>query len=194
MWSRVGSASITTVSPGAASPANSVADFNCAEGTGGLNTIGIGSRAPASVSGRRPSAEASVRAPMRCSGSSTRCIGRLRSEASPSNVAVIGQPATAPSASRQPVPELPKSSGIRRFGKAADADAVDQPLPLAGALDAGAKRPQGLRRVEDVLAFEQAADAGRADRERAKNKRANRDRFVARHANASRKADRCGGR
>ena len=39
-----------------------------------------------------------------------RCIGRLRSEASPSKVAVIGQPATAPITSRQPVPELPKSS------------------------------------------------------------------------------------
>ncbi len=48
---------------------------------------------------------------MRSKGSSTRRIGRLRREASPSNVAVTGEPATAPIASRTPVPELPKSSG-----------------------------------------------------------------------------------
>ena len=40
------SASITAVSPGAASPASSTADLICAEATGGSNTIGIGSRAP----------------------------------------------------------------------------------------------------------------------------------------------------
>ena len=39
-----------------------------------------------------------------------RRIGRERSEASPSKIAVTGQPATAPITSRQPVPELPKSS------------------------------------------------------------------------------------
>ena len=33
-WSRVASASITTVSPGALSPASSTADFTCADGTG----------------------------------------------------------------------------------------------------------------------------------------------------------------
>ncbi len=33
---------MTTVSPGAARPASKVADFNCADGTGGSNTIGIG--------------------------------------------------------------------------------------------------------------------------------------------------------
>jgi hypothetical protein len=62
VWSRVASASMTTVSPGAESPASSVADFNCADGTGGSNTIGIGSRAPASVSGRRPSSRQRARA------------------------------------------------------------------------------------------------------------------------------------
>src|SRR5579871_2143396 len=39
-------------------------------------------------------------------------MGRLRSEASPSKVAVIGHPATAPITSRQPVPELPKSRAV----------------------------------------------------------------------------------
>ena len=33
-WSRVASRSITTVSPGAFSPASSTADFTCADGTG----------------------------------------------------------------------------------------------------------------------------------------------------------------
>ncbi len=40
-----------------------------------------------------------------------RRIGRLRRLASPSKVATIGQPATAPIIRREPVPELPKSSG-----------------------------------------------------------------------------------
>ena len=97
VWSRVASASITMVSPGAARPASSTADFTCAEAPAARNTIGIGSRAP----GKRqrqppPSVDASVRAPIRSSGSSMRRIGRVRSEASPSKVAVIGQPATAP--------------------------------------------------------------------------------------------------
>ena len=34
VWSRVGSRSITTVSPGAFSPASRTADFTCAEGIG----------------------------------------------------------------------------------------------------------------------------------------------------------------
>src|SRR6185312_5359247 len=117
VWSRVASRSTTTVSPGAERPASNTADLSCADATGGSNTIGIGSRAPASVNGSRPSADASVRAPMRSSGSSTRRIGRVRNEASPSNAAVTGQPATAPSIRRQPVPELPKSSGAAGSAK-----------------------------------------------------------------------------
>jgi len=49
-------------------------------------------------------------APNSVSGSSTRAIGRPRSEASPVNTAVIGVVAMAPITSREPVPELPKSS------------------------------------------------------------------------------------
>ena len=56
-------------------------------------------------------------APIRSSGSRTRFCGRLRSEASPSKVAVTGQPATAPITRRQPVPELPKSSGAEGSAK-----------------------------------------------------------------------------
>jgi len=82
--------------------------------------MGSGSRAPRKVNGSRPpSAAAMARAPISSSGSRIRRIGRLRSEASPSKVAVIGQPATAPITSRQPVPELPKSSGAAGSAKPA---------------------------------------------------------------------------
>src|SRR6185437_11773665 len=67
--------------------------------------------APCSVNGSRPdSATSTTRAPIFFNGSRTRCIGRLRRDPSPSKVTVTGAPATAPIASRQPVPELPKSS------------------------------------------------------------------------------------
>ncbi len=78
----------------------------------------MASVAPCRVSGSRsPSTDCSTRAPIFSSGSSTRRIGRLRNDASPSKVAVTGQPATAPIASRQPVPELPKSSGPAGWAK-----------------------------------------------------------------------------
>src|SRR5262249_30335053 len=63
-----------------------------------------------------PSPPAVILAPIRARGSSTRRIGRLRSDASPSKTALMGQPATAPMTRRQPVPELPKSSAA--FGSA----------------------------------------------------------------------------
>ena len=94
--------------------------------------MGMGSRAPASVSGKRPAVAASVRAPMRCNGSSTRCIGRLRNEASPSKVAVMGQPATAPSMSRHPVPELPKSRGAAGAAKPPTPTPRTRHSPAAG--------------------------------------------------------------
>ena len=112
VWSRLASVSITVVMPGAASPASSTADLIWAEATGVRYRIGSGSRAPCSVSGSRPpSPLAPTLAPINSRGSRMRRIGRERSEASPSKIAVIGQPATAPITSRQPVPELPKSSG-----------------------------------------------------------------------------------
>ena len=118
VWSRVASFSITVVAPGAASPASSTADLSCADGTGASYSIGIGSRAPCSKTGSRPPSRISkVRAPIFSSGSRMRRIGRVRRLASPSNVTVIGQPATAPMASRQPVPELPKSSAAEGSAK-----------------------------------------------------------------------------
>src|SRR5579871_6687249 len=48
--------------------------------------------------------------PKAFSGSTTRAIGRARKLASPVNTAVMGVVAIAPMTSREPVPELPKSS------------------------------------------------------------------------------------
>ena len=62
-------------------------------------------RQPAAL-GHAHRARADQRRPDRGCASSAACAG----EASPSKVAVIGQPATTPIISRQPVPELPKSS------------------------------------------------------------------------------------
>ena len=60
----------------------------------------------------------SISAPMSLSGSRMRRIGRFRSEASPSKVAVIPWPPTTPIISREPVPALPKSR-ISRGGRIA---------------------------------------------------------------------------
>ena len=49
-------------------------------------------------------------APMRRRGAATRSIGRLERLSSPTNVAPIGAPATAPSSKRIVVPEFPQSS------------------------------------------------------------------------------------
>src|SRR5437763_1283495 len=58
----------------------------------------------------RPPSRLRNRAPKRDSGSMTRRIGRLRSEASPVTKAVNGWVARMPSSSRAEVPELPRSS------------------------------------------------------------------------------------
>ena len=115
-----------------------------------------------------------------------RRIGRLRSDASPSKVAVIGQPATAPITRRQPVPELPKSSGPAGAAKPPTPTPSIRQSPVADALDTRAERAHGLGGVEHILAFEQPGDPGLADRERAEDQRAVRDRLVARHARAPR--------
>ena len=114
----------------------------------------------ASAAAGRPLWPRPTRAPISSSGSSIRRIGRERSEASPSKTAVIGQPATAPITSRQPVPELPKSSGAAGCGEAADADAAHRPGERAGPLDLCAQRPHRFGGIEDVLALEQARKSG----------------------------------
>ncbi len=109
---------MTVVRPGELSPASRMADLSCAEGTGVRYSMGAGSLVPRRVMGQRPpSASDSTRTPMSVSGSRMRRMGRLRREASPSNVASMEWPPTTPIISRVPVPALPKSrtpSGWRR--------------------------------------------------------------------------------
>src|SRR5437763_5888727 len=72
-----------------------------------------------------------------------------------------------------------------RFGKAADAHTVYEPLPFAGARDFGANLgAKGLHRfggIKGIVALEHAADTRLTDRECAQNKRPNRNGFVAGH-------------
>src|SRR3546814_9372687 len=64
--------------------------------------------------------------------------------------------------------------------------------PIGAALNLGAVGAQRRRRAQDILALQQAADHGFADRERAEYQRAVRDRFIA--GNPDIAAQRPGGR
>ena len=102
-----------------------------------------------------------------------RRIGRLRSEASPSNTAVIGQPATAPMHQPAAGAGIAEIERAGRLGEAGDADAVGRARRRRRVRSTWAPSARmRLRGVEHVLAFEQAGDPGLADRERAENQRA----------------------
>ncbi len=151
-----------------------MADFTCADAFSLTKLIPRRSP-PRIVTG---SVLPSVAAPIARSGPSTRSIGRLDSEASPVKVTSIGKPAAAPISSRAPVPLLPQSTGARR---APPLGTSHPPFADADALDLRTERPHGLRRVQDVVAFEQAADARFAARKAAEDQRTMRDGLVARH-------------
>ena len=101
-----------------------------------------------------------------------RRIGRVRRLASPSKVAVIGQPATAPIASRQPVPELPKSS--------AAAGSAKPPTPTPSTRQARSPvrstvAPSACMAWAVLMASSPSSmpgDPGLADRQRAQDERA----------------------
>ena len=112
VWSRVATASVTVVSPSAARAASRIADFTWALGTGVSYAIGERRERPRTVNGRSvaPSRPENA-APIARNGSTTRPIGRRRSEASPSRITVSARPARSPATRRVVVPELPQSSG-----------------------------------------------------------------------------------
>ena len=146
---------------------------------------GSGRRCRGCVSGSVRLPASTTSSPIRCSGLSTRPIGRRDSEASPVMRTVMSWPAITPIISRAPVPALPKSRS--------PAGAASPPTPrprtsqASPALrDRAAQRLQGLGRVQDVLALEQAGDARAAGRQRPEHERAVRDRLVAGHAHAAR--------
>ena len=88
------------------------------------------------------------------------------------------------------IAEIERLCGLR---EARNADPLHRPGALPGAFDS---RPQGTHRlagVDDVLAFEQALDAGLTHRHGGQDERAVRDRLVARHAHASLQAGRAAG-
>ena len=90
-------------------PARSTALFTCALATGLKYCTGL-SCAPSIASGGRPSAPSAWSfAPICVSGSITRFIGRLESEASPKSRLGKGWPASTPASSRMVVPEFPQS-------------------------------------------------------------------------------------
>ena len=68
---------------------------------------------------------------------------------------------------------------------------VHAPAPVAAPLDGGAEGAHGGGGRHDVVGFEQAGDAGLADRQRAEHQRAVRNRLVAGHGDAA--AQRAGG-
>ena len=162
--------------------------LTCAEATGRRYSMGTISSVPMMASGMRPPSRASKRAPMRDSGSMTRCIGRLRSEASPVMKLVKGWLARMPESRRAAVPELPRSS------TSAGSRPPPTPKPRTRQIACPSPgfvhdlRPQGAqrgRRAQHVLALEQAAHGGFAQRQRAEHQGAVGDRFVAGRADAA---------
>ena len=84
VWSRVGTGSLTQVSPRAPRPASNIADFTCALATGSSYETPVIPELAAMLNGGRPSSpSASMRAPIRARGSMIRRMGRRLSESSP---------------------------------------------------------------------------------------------------------------
>ena len=125
---------------------------------------------------------------MRTSGSRMRRIGRFRSEASPSKVAVTGCEPTTPHHQPRAGPGIAEIEGRRGLGQSADAGPGDAPAALAEAMGAAAERPHGRGGADHVLAFQQVLDLRLAQRQAADDQRPVRDRLVARHRDAARQA------
>ena len=75
---------------------------------------------------------------------------------------------------------------IGGFGKATDPHAMHRPCAVAVARHFGPEGAHCLGGVQHILAFQQAGDAGFADRHRTKDQRAVADRLVAGHFGAAR--------
>ena len=147
--------------------------------------MGIGSRAPLSVSGKRPSSDDD--------GARADPLQRFKHpphRASTQRGIAIehgGDRAACYCPQHEPtagpgIAEIERALGRR---KTCDADAAHTPFTRAKPLDTGAERRHRFASVEDVLTFEQSANPGLTDRQCAENERPMRDRFVARHAHAA---------
>ena len=140
------------------------------------------------MNGAKRSSRASIRAPIRRSGSAIRSTGRRRIDSSPSSVQLPpGWPASQPGSSRISVPALPTS-----IAPAAGA-AARSPVPRivrwsSPALDQRAERLDRGERGVRVGGVEVAGDAHRVDRHRRQQRRAVRERLVRGRAHACRAA------
>ena len=113
-----------------------------------------------------------------------RRIGRLRSDASPSNVSddsMAADDAHHQARARAGVAEI---EVVGRREERAEPGARDLPAAFAEALDMGAQGLAGLAGAQHVVAFQQPFDRGHAAAEQAENEGAMRDRLVAGRARA----------
>ena len=139
-------------------------------------------RAAAHDDGRKRAVRrASIDAPIARSGSTTRAIGRRRSDSSPSSTERNGRPASRPVSTRIVVPELAQSTTPSGSAQRVDARRRD---------GRGARRDPLIRDAEELEAASGRGDVGAGrevgDRaapvgERGEQQRAVRDRLVARH-------------
>jgi hypothetical protein len=107
VWSRLRYGSLTDVSPSAVSPAISRHDLTWALAIRSSWATPV-SCDPCTVIGASLSSRASMRAPIRCSGSTTRSTGRRRIDSSPSSVQTPRPwPESHPGRIRSSVPALP---------------------------------------------------------------------------------------
>ena len=126
---------------------------------------------------------------MRDSGSMTRCIGR------PAQRGVAGHEAGEGMAGQDAREQAGRGAGVAEIehvgglAAAAHAEAADPPDAAgsgpASCIDLGAQRAQRGGGAQHVLALEQAAHGGFAQRQRAEHQGAMGHRFVARRAHAA---------
>ncbi len=159
VWSRVGSGSITVVSPAVLRPASRIAALHLGRGHG--QPVFDRHHLIGADNGQRqaPAVAASKRAPMRDSGSITRFIGRRAQRG------IAGQEGLVKRMAGQDAGQQPGGgAGVAQFdnvlGRAATAhaEAADPPqAALALMHDDGAEGTQGGGGAQHVLALEQAA-------------------------------------
>ena len=117
VWSREAAGCSSDVGPSACRAASRTADLTWALATGDCRRAPCNRAGAKAMGARVPSARAWIRAPIARNGSTTRPIGRRRSESSPVTNEWKGRPARTPLARRSVVPLLPHhntSAGSRR--------------------------------------------------------------------------------
>ena len=180
----MGTGSITVVIPGVLRPASRTALLTCADATGRRYSIGTAGAAAAQHQRQRAARRGGdIRTHQR-----ERIDRPLHRPLRKAGVAGEGSGdwMRGDEAHQQPCRRAAVAHVERRLRlkKGADADAVNRPASLAGALQVGAHRPHRGGRRQHVLAFEQTGYPALAHRQRRQHQRAMTDRFVAWHPDA----------